>query len=85
MGNNINRKRLCAPKQHAAASEKAVKINLAYRITIKWNLEITKGTRDWQNLYNKVSLYRGSFSYILPLLEYREYRKSFVIPENFIV
>ena len=62
-------KRLCAPKQHAAASEKAVKINLAYRNTIKWNLDKTKGTRDWQNLYDEVSLYRGSFSNILLLLE----------------
>ena len=66
---NINRKRLCAPKQHDAASEKTVKMNLAYRNTIKWNLDKTKGMRDWQNLYDEVSLYRGSFSNILLLLE----------------
>ena len=40
---DINRKRLCAAKQHDAASEKVVKTNLAYRDTIQRNLDITKG------------------------------------------
>ena len=59
IGNKINRERLCAAKQHEAASEKAVKTNLAYRDTIQWNLDITKGQGT-----GKVSLYRGSFPFL---------------------
>ena len=48
----------------------------------QWNLEVTRGQGTGKICcYNEVSLYRGSFSYILLLLRQR---KSFVIPRTLL-
>ena len=57
-----------------------VKYNLAQYYLLQWTLDITKGQGTGKfAIDNEVSLYRGSFPYILLLLGWR---KSFVIPRT---